>query len=107
MGRGGPAPEAYEQVQENQSNRTKPYPNPLPSGEGDRDQVAFILEWSQQIEVDEAWWERAVEGEPGLVHQVSRAMADSKKRGGYRGSLRYRRLRGSLSVAARLRASAT
>lgn len=88
-----------KQLQENKTNRTKPYPYPLPSGEGDRDQVAFILEWARDAQADEAWWQLAVEGNPGAVHQVCHAMEESKKRGGYRGSLRYRSLRASLARA--------
>lgn len=99
VGQAAPAQVAYEQVQENKLSRTKPYPNPLPSGEGDRDQVAFILEWTRQVEVDEEWWALAVAGDPGVVHQVSRAMEASRKAGGYRGSLRFRWLRGSLRAA--------
>jgi hypothetical protein len=102
-GRSGPAREADEQTQEKKTSRTKPYPYPLPSGEGDRDQVAFILEWVQQAEVDETWWAMAADGHPGVCHQVHRAMAASKKAGGYRGSLRYRRIRDSLARAARHR----
>jgi DNA-binding transcriptional ArsR family regulator len=102
-GRSGPAREAYEQTQENQSSRTKPYPYPVPSGDGDRDQVAFILEWARQVDVDDAWWELAAAGEPGIVHQVARAMDASRQQGGYRGSRRYRWLRNSLAQAARER----
>ena len=104
-GRANPAWEADEQIQVNETRRTKPYPYPLPSGEGDRDQVAFILEWVRTAEVDEVWWAMAVDGHPGVCHQVHRAMAASKKAGGYRGSLRYRRIRGSLVEAAQRQTS--
>lgn len=98
-GRSGPAREAYEQTQENKTSRTNPLPYPPPSGGGDRDQVRFILEWLRTVEVDEAWWALAADGDPGVCHAVHRAMTASKKEGGYRGSTRYRDLRGSLHAA--------
>ncbi|MEZ4322865.1 MAG: helix-turn-helix domain-containing protein [Myxococcota bacterium] len=101
VGRSGAACQAYEQIQENKLSRTNSYPDPTSFGGGDRDQVAFILEWTRQVEVDDAWWAMAVAGDPGVVHQVSRAMEASKRQGGYRGSLRYRRIRGSLLEASR------
>jgi hypothetical protein len=95
-GRAAPAWEAHEQDQENQLRRTNPLPYPPPSGGGDPDQVQFILEWTRDLGVDEAWWELARAGNPGVCHAVHRAMTTSKREGGYRGNARYRDVRPSL-----------
>ena len=94
-----PATVTDKRRSENEDQGTKPYPYPFPCGEGDPDQARFILEWAREVGADADWWELAAAGDPGVVHQVHRAMERSKKAGGYRGSMRYRWVRGSIQRA--------